>query len=61
VPVNLDICAAAALDKELELAVVSLSYSGVKSSCEMVTVVLVSSCAFFDEGGICLLKNVFVV
>jgi hypothetical protein len=31
--------AAAALDKELELAVVSLSCSGVKGSCKMVTAV----------------------
>ena len=37
--------------------VVSLSYSGVKGSCEMVTAVeqdglSVSSCTFFDEAGI---------
>ena len=50
------ILAAAALDKELGFAVVSLSCTGVKGSCDMVTTVeqdglsvVVSSCTFFDE------------
>ena len=58
------ILAAAALDKELGFAVVSLSCAGVKGSCDMVTTVeqdglsvVVSSCTFFDE---CLFTDEFV-
>jgi hypothetical protein len=49
------------------LAVVSLLCSVVKGSCEMVTAVeqdglsvVMSSCTFFDEAGICLLKNLYI-